>query len=136
LAYETFLEFNAKDYTENGCKNFKNFVKGEELYKQFAIGNYMLVVANYEDKMVGMLLIREKKHVALLFVDGAYHHMGIGHALIGYAKEYVKKNKKSYFVSVNASPYAVKFYEREGFKDVKMEQFEDGIRFIPMKLKL
>ena len=136
LVWSTFVKFNAADYSTKGQDNFKKFLSDPQLYQQYAIGNYELLTAFYGSKMVGMLLLRESRHISLLFVDGDYHGKGIGHGLIECAAKYVKKKGRRFKMSVNASRYAVPFYKHEGFIEAKIEQFEDGIRYLPMELKL
>lgn len=136
LAYNTFVNFDAEDYTPEGQHNFKHFLSDPELYQQFVVGNYQLLVALDEERIVGMLLLRERRHIALLFVDGEHHRQGVGHALVTCAADYVRASKRIFHMSVNAAPYAVPFYQHEGFKNAQIEQFEDGIRYIPMKLRL
>lgn len=136
LAWRTFLEFNAADYSVVGQENFKKFLFNPELYQQYVIGNYDLIVAFDSGTMVGTLLLRENRHISLLFVDGSYHGKGIGHKLIECASKYVRKKGRRFKMSVNASRYAVPFYKHEGFKEAEIEQFEDGIRYLPMELKL
>lgn len=136
LVWRTFESFNAADYSKEGQENFKNFLFGPQLYQQYAIGNYELLTAFDGSTMVGVLLLRENRHISLLFVDGNYHGMGIGHKLIECAAVYVRKKGRRFKMSVNASRFAVPFYKHEGFKEAKTEQFEDGIRYLPMELKL
>ena len=137
LAYRTFLKFNAKDYSEEGRSNFKAFVYGEELYKQFVMGNYQLIVAYEKEEMVGMLLLMQHRHISLLFVDGDYHRIGIGHALIESASMRVKLSARRHKkLIVNASPYALPFYEKEGFIEVKPMQLDNGIKVYPMELHI
>ena len=136
LAWRTFEMFNAADYSSEGRENFRKFLFGPELYQQYAIGNYELITAFDQSSMVGMLLLRENRHISLLFVDGDLHGKGIGHKLIECASKYVRKKGRRFKMSVNASRFAVPFYKHEGFKEAKIEQFEDGIRYLPMELKL
>ena len=77
LAWRTFARFDAPDYSEEGIINFRNFVRDDTLRKMF------------DGKYLGMISLREKIHISLLFVDGDYHCNGIGRALIKFVAEYV-----------------------------------------------
>lgn len=136
LAWDTFVRFDAPDYSREGITNFHNFVNDDMLRNMFIAGHYQLFVAKEGDRCVGMLTIREKKHISLLFVDEKYHGNGIGTALIRFVTRFVVDEVGLDRLTVNAAPYAVKFYHRLGFKDLGPETVADGIRFTPMELKL
>ncbi len=132
LAWRTFMRFEACDYTQEGIDNFSNFISDNGLHKMFMIGAYHLWVAVADGKIVGMISLRSKCHVSLLFVDAAYHRQGIATALMETLWEYMRDTDE-YVCTVNASPYAVGFYHRLGFIDRDKEQIDDGIRYTPMK---
>ncbi len=134
LAWETFVRFDAPDYSQEGIKNFRNFVNDEMLRKMFLAGHYQLFVATHDGKYVGMLTLRDKKHISLLFVDKDYHHNGVASALIKFVSKYVLDEEGIDHLTVNSSPYAVDFYRKRGFKDLGPETTADGIRFTPMEL--
>ncbi len=136
LAWDTFMLFDAPDYSQEGINNFHKFINDDMLRKMFMTGHYQLFVAVEGDKYLGMLSLREKKHISLLFVDGDYHGNGIGSALIKYVSKYVLEEEGIDNLTVNASPYAVGFYHKKGFKDIREEMTADGIRFTPMELEL
>lgn len=136
LAWETFTRFDAPDYSPEGITNFHKFVHDDMLHKMFMAGHYQLFVAMDRDLCVGMLSIREKSHISLLFVHEDYHRNGIGSALIKYVSKYGITEEGIDRLTVNASPYAVGFYHKRGFKDLGPETVADGIRFTPMELKL
>ena len=101
LAWDTFVKFNAPNYSDEGIENFKKFVNDDMLRKMFIAGHYQLFVAVEDDKYVGMLSLREKKHISLLFVDGDYHGNGIGSALIKYVSKYVLEEEGIDNLTVN-----------------------------------
>ncbi len=136
LAWETFTRFDAPDYSQEGIVNFHKFVNDDMLRKMFVAGHYQLFVAKDGDRCVGMISLREKSHISLLFVDSDYHGNGVGSALIKYVSRYVKDEEGMERLTVNSSPYAVGFYHKRGFKDLGPETVADGIRFTPMELWL
>ena len=135
LVLRTFTEFDAPDYSEEGIANFHKFITDAELRRLFMTGEYQLYVALYEGKILGIISLREKKHISLLFVEGRYHRSGIGKLLISYARARAVKEKQE-CITVNASPYAVGFYLKQGFGRLGEEMTADGIRFTPMKMIL
>ena len=45
MIWKTFLKFEAVDYTEEGIRNFYDFITDEHLYKSFRQGRYQMMVA-------------------------------------------------------------------------------------------
>ena len=136
LAWDTFERFDAPDYSAEGIENFRKFVNDDMLRKMFLAGHYQLFVAVEKDRYVGILSLREKKHISLLFVDSTYQRHGVATALIRYAKRYAIDEEGVDTLTVNSSPYAVGFYHKMGFKDTSPETTADGIRFTPMEIRL
>ena len=160
LAWRTFLHFEASDYTPQGVDSFLDFISDTTLNRMFIMGNYQLFVAvenepkkyvgryggkdflkdaqnggtqmEVEEKIVGLISLREVNHISLLFVDEKYHKQGIGRALMNYVADYLYEEKGKIFCTVNAAPYAVEFYKKVGFHAVKQEESKDGIRYTPM----
>ncbi len=145
LAWRTFLHFEASDYTPQGVDSFLDFISDTTLNRMFIMGNYQLFVAvekepkkndgsqmGVEEKIIGLISLREVNHISLLFVDEKYHKQGIGRALMNYAAAYLYEEKGKIFCTVNAAPYAVEFYKKIGFHAVKQEESRDGIRYTPM----
>ncbi len=44
MIWMTFLKYEGKDYTEEGIRNFFDFITDEELYISFLRGEYRLMV--------------------------------------------------------------------------------------------
>ncbi len=133
LAWRTFMQFEAKDYTPEGIESFQDFITDTVLYRMFVLGSYQLFGAYDNNRMIGMLSLRGETHISLLFVDEKYHRMGIGRGLIEYVSQYVLTEEGYDSITVNAAPYATGFYHRMGFVDTNVEQACDGIRYTPMK---
>ena len=136
LAWRTFLQFEADDYSPEGVKNFENFITDTTLYRMFVMGAYQMFVALDGEKIVGMITLRDMTHISLLFVDEKYHRQGIGRALMQYLENYLLTELQASRVTVNASPYGVDFYHRLGFRDLHPEQRRDGIIYTPMEFVL
>lgn len=134
LAWKTFLEFEGDVYPPEGIRSFEDFITDSALKRMFVMGAYQMMGAFLDGKMVGMISLRNKTHISLLFVDRHYHRRGIGRALIlalsGYVSTEVGQNR----LTVNASPYGVDFYHHLGFQDTGPEKQQDGIIFTPMFL--
>jgi GNAT superfamily N-acetyltransferase len=132
LAWKTFLKFEAEEYTPEGVRNFEDFVTDQTLKRMFIVGQYRLFCAFYGSHMVGMISIRECTHISLLFVEDKYHYNGIGRKLIEKVKDYLQMELGEQGMTVNASPYAVGFYHKMGFQDLRPQETRDGITYTPM----
>ncbi len=133
LAWRTFLKFEAKDYGDEGVKSFRDFLSDSMLRKMFVRGAYPMFIALEGEVQTGMISLRDKTHISLLFVEEGHHHRGIGRNLIKAAEEFIKKEYREYRITVNAAPYAIGFYHEIGFEDVAPQLSNEGIIYTPME---
>ncbi len=136
LAWKTFMQFEADIYTDEGIRNFEDFITDTTLHRMFLMGVYQMFVALDKNQIVGMITLRNASHISLLFVDEKYHRRGIGRALIEYIREYLLSEAGIGKVTVNAAPYGVAFYHKLGFTDLRPEEERDGIKYTPMEFVL
>ena len=135
LAWDTFILYEAPEYTKEGITSFRNFVRDPILKTLFIEGKYNVLAAFNNNIIVGIICVRNETHVSLLFVDSEYHKKGIARRLVEktFERTYEKYGKRE--MTVNSSPYAVGFYHKMGFVDTDIEQTTDGIRYTPMKAR-
>ena len=157
LIWETFLEFEANDYSPKGVADFKEFLFDGTLRKNFLKGEYQLAVAVLKDpawvhtvtmssenadedksnepceKIIGAASLRNTNFLSLLFVDKNYHKKGIGAALLDMLCEYLKDEAGVQFIHLASSPYAVGLYLKQGFHATDSELQIAGIRVTPME---
>lgn len=133
MIWKTFLKFEGEDYTAEGIRNFFDFITDTDLYRAFLYGNYQLLVALDQDKVIGAASLRSGNHLSLLFVAEEYHRQGIGRALINRLCDYLKQEEGMMNMSLKAAPYAVGFYLRLGFYIVTPEEEISGIRVTSME---
>ncbi|HGM5921024.1 TPA: GNAT family N-acetyltransferase [Stenotrophomonas maltophilia] len=74
-------------------------------------GDNLILVAEQEARVVGVVELKEGRHLAMLFVDPACQGQGIGHALF----EAVLPQVRGPMLTVRASLNAVPTYLRYGF---------------------
>ena len=131
-----FNEFVAPLYAQEGVQEFSKYVNPVLLWKR-SQENHFVLVATAQDKIVGMIEIRDYNHVSLLFVNKLFQQRGISKKLLGKALEIcLQQEPKLAEMSVNSSPNAVQVYEKLGFYQKSPEQIKNGIRFVPMVLEL
>lgn len=135
LAFRTYEEFNEGDYSQEGKHNFHGYLFDPLLKEMFVRGQMQLFVAEYDDEIVGMIGLKHDSHISLLFVEGAVQRHGIGGALVDCAAQYAR-NRGVKALTVHSSLYAREFYHSMNFHDTGMQTMEDGIRYVPMELKL
>lgn len=125
LVTDVFMKFEAPDYSEEGIKAFFDTT----INNQDCMRHLVLYGAYIQHELVGVIATRNHgNHIALFFVDGAYHRQGIGRKLF----ETVLKHATSNVLTVNSSPYAKAIYRRLAFEATDAEQIMTGIRFTPM----
>jgi GNAT superfamily N-acetyltransferase len=133
LACDVFEEFVAPSYSLEGRTEFRSYATPEALRERNRV-DHLTLVAEAAGRLVGMLHLKQGRHVALLFVRGGQQRCGVGRALVQAAITHSRSTRQpSEELSVNSSPNAVSAYERMGFVAVGPEQAFKGIRFIPMR---
>lgn len=125
LVRRVFMRFEAPDYSDEGIRTFLDFIDSE------ANTNLLALYAAYDgDELRGVIATRNGgNHISLFFVDEHYQGQGIGRQLFETAWMHCSHSD----MMVNASPFAVKIYERLGFRATDDEQTVNGIRFTPMR---
>ena len=123
LIWAVFLEFDAKDFTETGIKEFKDSIDNPDF-----IGRLLFFGAFNNNELIGVIATRDEHHISQFFVRKDYQRQGVGKELYKYIHNL---NKDNYF-TVNSSPYAKGYYEHLGFRCDGDERCVNGIRFYPM----
>lgn len=127
LIWETFLQFDAPDYCDEGVSAFRDFIRDEG-----TVATLEFWGAHRDDELIGVIATNEhRKHICCFFVKSAYHWQGIGRRLW----EYVLDHSDHSVYTVHASPYAVPVYHHLGFIDMDEEKTVDGMRFRPMRFE-
>lgn len=133
MVWKTFMKFESRDYSQEGIKEFFEFITDDDIYRAFLKGTYRVMVALDGDRIVGVGSIRNMNILSLLFVDEEYHRRGIGSILLELLGSHVKETYGEYFFRVKAAPYALGFYRSLGFYETGAEQEKGGIRVTPME---
>lgn len=123
LVWRVFQEYDAPQYGPEGAAEF---------YRSIHDPAYLSCLDSFgayeAGSLVGVMATRlERSHLAMLFVDTAHQHRGIGQLLTARAMEDCQGR-----LTVNASPYAVEFYHRMGFRQTRPPQVTNGLRYTPM----
>jgi GNAT superfamily N-acetyltransferase len=136
LIYRSFDHSVAPSCTKKGQRNFRKYADPEETARRAHSGHFILLALSGDD-IVGMIEMRNWRHVSLLFVDPEFQGKGIGGKLLEKAVETCRLTDPALgSVTVNSSPNALRAYERMGFAAIGREQDINGVRSVPMEKML
>lgn len=77
LIWETFLQFDAPDYCDEGVSAFRDFIRDEG-----TVATLEFWGAHRDDELIGVIATNEhRKHICCFFVKSEYHRQGIGRRL-------------------------------------------------------
>lgn len=139
LVWEVFQEFEAPEYSLDGIIEFKSYIETDRIKQQLRMNEMIIWGCFDEGVIVGIIAIRQCSHISLMFVDKNYHRKGIARGLLNRAVDYLTVHSELFAgseITVNSSPYAELVYRRLGFEKTGEEQTVNGIRFIPMKMRV
>ena len=131
-----FNQYVAPGFSQEGIDEFRKYIRPEAIKAQLREDSFGFV-ATLGAEIVGMIEVRCNNHVALFFVDGRFQGKGIGKSLLRKALELCGGNDSNLAaITVNASLNSKMVYETLGFEPTDAEKRKNGIRFVPMVLRL
>ena len=134
LVVEVFSEFVAPLYSQEGVSEFLRYIDPDLMSKR-AKSNHFVLMAESDNRLVGIIEIRNFNHISLLFVCREAQLKGISKQLLDEAlKTCSHHNPNLSHVTVHSSPNAVEAYEHLGFRSDGSEELDRGILYVPMKL--
>ncbi len=129
ICMAAFHEAVAPSLSAQGVATFTQVAAADAFAERLQGDNHMLV-AEREDRIVGVIELKEGRHLAMLFVAPACQGQGIGHALL----QAVLPQLRTPAMSVRASLNAVPTYQRYGFViDGEVGEF-NGLVYQPLSL--
>lgn len=130
LVCRVFDEHVAPEHGAEGRATFRAYAASPEALATRLAGGHLCLVAARGRVLVGAVEMRPPSHVALLFVETAFHRRGIARRLFEAAlAAYCPEARE---VTVNSSLHAVRAYERLGFRRIGSTVSRDGISYAPM----
>jgi GNAT superfamily N-acetyltransferase len=138
LAWKTYLEFEAPDYSPEGVETFKRDIIENMAFRNDCLSGKNRIWGAFDAlKLVGIIAVRGESHICLVFTLGEYHRRGIATAIFNKLLIDVSiENPNVKQITLNSSPYGLPFYHHIGFIDGDTEQTKDGIRYTPMYYQL
>lgn len=136
LIQQVFNQFVAPLYGREGVEEFMRYADPTRMAERNK-GDHCTLLAKYGDEIVGVIEVRDFNHIPLLFVAADAQRKGIAKLLLGEAVQRAHRVRpKPLQITVHASPNAVDAYGKMGFQSEGGERLEQGIRYVPMRLKL
>jgi GNAT superfamily N-acetyltransferase len=129
---ESFLALAAADWHPDARRSFLELTAPAPLQNKvstmtFAAGAFS------EDRIAGVILMPSPSLLGLLFVRPCWLRLGIGQALWESARAHIEAGfPEVNTVELNATPYAVRFYQSVGFVPISSEFEREGQRAIRM----
>jgi predicted GNAT family N-acyltransferase len=136
LIRKVYDEFVAPDYSDEGNQHFYEWIKPENIAERQK-ENRNILVAKVNNKLAGMIEIRQNNRISLLFVDKQYQKHGIARQLFERSLKNSHINDPDlnrYFV--HASPYSIPVYKKIGFIETGEMTIQNGISYLPMEIIL
>lgn len=129
ICMAAFHEAVAPSLSAQGVATFTQVAAADAFAERLQGDNHILV-AEQDGDIVGVIELKEGRHLAMLFVDPACQGQGIGHALL----QAVLPQLRTPAMSVRASLNAVPTYQRYGFFiDGEVGEF-NGLVYQPLSL--
>lgn len=82
LVKEVFDEFEAPFYSKQGIDSFYKFIDLKNIENKFKTNEILLYGAFLDDKIIGVLGLRNPNHICLLFISNNYHKKRISKQVI------------------------------------------------------
>ncbi|MGE8504765.1 MAG: GNAT family N-acetyltransferase [Pseudomonas sp.] len=131
LCISAFMAAVAPSLSPQGVATFTQIAAPDSFAKRMAGDNLMLVFVQ-ENQVLGVIELKEGRHVAMLFVDPQQQSRGIGRQLVAAALAHAR----SEVVTVSASLTSVAAYERYGFSRAGEVSESAGLVYQPMTIRL
>ena len=130
LVARVFNEFVASDFSPEGIAEFYRYAQPTAMVQRCKATNRVLV-AEENDRIIGMLELKGFDHIAMLFVE--IQGRGVGRELVEQALQICRQGGQAVQrVTVHASQYAAPIYRKLGFEVEGNEQTENGITYLSM----
>ncbi|WP_432473522.1 GNAT family N-acetyltransferase [Amphritea sp. HPY] len=131
ICINAFMGTVASTLTEEGIETFQNIASVDGFTDRMEADNEMLA---YEDngEVVGIIELKEGRHIAMLFVSPSSQNKGVGRSLISAILPHARSN----LLTVSASLTSIPAYLNYGFKCTGEVGESAGLKYQPMEMEL
>lgn len=117
---------------EIGHANFQKFIHPKQFLNRHKQGSEAWEIINNGERVA--MCENRHQHVFLLFVAKSHRKRGLGKQLLRHVQEEINRKEYLPYMTLNAAPNSLSFYEKLGFLAMGPEEDKNGIRSTPMKL--
>ncbi len=117
-----------------GAEDFLKTITKDAIEGYINASNFNYLAEFIDESLVGVIAIRDNKHLYHLFVSPPFQGRGLSRKLWNAAFEMAIQLGNPREFTVNSTPYAAPVYASFGFEAVGQKVETKGIAFIPMKL--
>jgi GNAT superfamily N-acetyltransferase len=132
LITELAEEFIVKDFTTEGRLHFLGDHSPAQVEQRLA-GDFRFYLAEDGQELAGVAAMRSNDHLYYLFVAKPYQHTGLARRLWSRVKEECLALGNPGRFTVNSSNYAVRAYEKLGFRRTEPPRERNGVIYNPME---
>jgi GNAT superfamily N-acetyltransferase len=115
------------------ARRFFTLMSPSEVARYLEIPTRFYVVAEVDDQVQGMIMVKECNYIGQFFVAKEHQGKGIGSALWQFAYARAKALGGTGQFTVNSTPTAVPIYSQLGFSTIGPLEVANGFKYIPMR---
>lgn len=134
LVSELSVKYIVNEFTRGGADHLLASMSPDAIRKYIDCG-YDYHVAEMDGRIIGVVGIKDNRHLFHLFVAGKFQRQGIAKELWQVSMGACLSRGNPGEFTVNSSSYATAVYEKLGFVAQSGPQEKNGVVFIPMKLE-
>ena len=132
LVCELSAKYIVQEFTADGAEHLLASMNPDAIRKYIHSG-FDYHIAETDQRLVGVVGVRDNSHLYHLFVAEKYQRQGIARKLWQIAMETCLASGNPGEFTVNSSANAVGVYERWGFVAQSGPVEKDGVVYVPMK---
>ena len=131
ICMDSFSKSVAGTLTVEGISTFSKIASSDSFLNRMKEDNVILV-AECNGRIEGVVELKEGRHVAMLFVEPKYQNKGVGKKLLSSVLSYARVDT----VTVSASLSSVPAYKKYGFECKGDISESAGLAYQPMEVEL
>lgn len=132
LIISCFNKFVAPSFSPKGRKQWVSEISPEKLIKRSKLKEREIYVAIQDNQVIGIIEGVKNHRIVLLFVKEKFQQKGVAKRLVNKI-ESIFKRRRTKVMKIFSSTYAIKFYEKMGYKKSRGLIEKEAKVFQPMR---